>query len=152
MWSSCVSENSEVLLLHALTRYRFRREFLRADLPCEVPNRRKCIRLDLNLVSEPVVQVADILHQFLLHRRATPLQTHVHNSEVFISPRRNPCQVSLLLLSAMSAEPVPEAPAPNGHSRLEEFERTSDNRPPFILTYTELKLLGIAGVSSSSKL
>lgn len=29
---------------------------------------------------------------------------------------------------------------------LEEFERT-DSRPPFILTYPEVKLLGIAGVS-----
>lgn len=33
------------------------------------------------------------------------------------------------------------------HSRLEEIERNDDSRPPFILTRTELKLLGIAGVS-----
>ena len=39
------------------------------------------------------------------------------------------------------AEPVR---VPN-RSALEEYER--DGRPPFILTYTEVKLLGIAGVS-----
>jgi hypothetical protein len=50
-------------------------------------------------------------------------------------------------LSAMSTEPVVEPP--QGVSRLEEFEE-SDNRPPFILTLSELKLLGIAGVSCSS--
>jgi len=43
----------------------------------------------------------------------------------------------------MSTEPVAELP--QGVSRLEEFEE-SDNRPPFILTYSEVKLLGIAGV------
>lgn len=47
----------------------------------------------------------------------------------------------------MSTEPVAEPP--QGVSRLEEFEE-SDNRPPFILTYSEVKLLGIAGVSCSS--
>ena len=52
----------------------------------------------------------------------------------------------------MSTEPVAEAPVPEGHSRLEEFEQASDNRPPFILTYTEVKLLGIAGVSGLSNL
>lgn len=31
-------------------------------------------------------------------------------------------------------------------ARLEEVERANDNRPPYILTYTEVKLLGIAGV------
>lgn len=40
------------------------------------------------------------------------------------------------------AEPVR---VPN-RSALEEYER--DGRPPFILTYTEVKLLGIAGVST----
>lgn len=29
---------------------------------------------------------------------------------------------------------------------LEEFERSGEGRPPWILTHTELKLLGIAGV------
>lgn len=32
-------------------------------------------------------------------------------------------------------------------SRLEELERVDDSRPPFVLTYPEVKLLGIAGVS-----
>ncbi|KAH7924977.1 MFS general substrate transporter [Leucogyrophana mollusca] len=31
-------------------------------------------------------------------------------------------------------------------SGLEEYERSGEGRPPFILTYTEIKLLGIAGV------
>lgn len=31
-------------------------------------------------------------------------------------------------------------------SALEEFERENDTRPPFVLTLTEAKLLGIAGV------
>ena len=31
-------------------------------------------------------------------------------------------------------------------STLEEFERENSTRPPYILTKTELKLLGIAGV------
>ncbi|OJA21437.1 hypothetical protein AZE42_08128 [Rhizopogon vesiculosus] len=31
-------------------------------------------------------------------------------------------------------------------SALEEFEQSGEGRPPFILTYTEVKLLGIAGV------
>ena len=36
-------------------------------------------------------------------------------------------------------------------SALEEYEQSGDgNRPPFILTYTEVKLLGIAGVSATS--
>jgi hypothetical protein len=33
-------------------------------------------------------------------------------------------------------------------SRLEEFDEEDDGRLPFYLTYTEVKLLGIAGVSS----
>ncbi|KAJ7146565.1 major facilitator superfamily domain-containing protein [Mycena epipterygia] len=33
-----------------------------------------------------------------------------------------------------------------GRSGLEEYELEADGRPPFILTYTEVKLLGIAGV------
>lgn len=32
-------------------------------------------------------------------------------------------------------------------SQLEEYERSGEGRPPYILTYTEVKLLGIAGVS-----
>lgn len=48
---------------------------------------------------------------------------------------------------ASTAYPTPEDDRldTEKHRRLEEFER-SDSRPPFILTYTELKLLGIAGV------
>lgn len=38
---------------------------------------------------------------------------------------------------------------PNHHSNLEEYEE-STGRLPFILTYTEVKLLGIAGVSRLS--
>lgn len=38
-------------------------------------------------------------------------------------------------------------PAVEGRSRLEEFERSNDDKPAFVLTYTEVKLLGIAGVS-----
>ncbi|EIN12160.1 MFS general substrate transporter [Punctularia strigosozonata HHB-11173 SS5] len=38
------------------------------------------------------------------------------------------------------------APTAVPHSRLEEYERDSNSRPPYILTRTELKLLGIAGV------
>ncbi|KAJ6617383.1 major facilitator superfamily domain-containing protein [Mycena sp. CBHHK59/15] len=34
----------------------------------------------------------------------------------------------------------------HGRSGLEEYEREGDGKPPFILTYTEVKLLGIAGV------
>jgi MFS transporter, PHS family, inorganic phosphate transporter len=33
-----------------------------------------------------------------------------------------------------------------GRSRLEEYERSAEGRPPFVLTRTEIKLLGIAGV------
>ena len=33
-----------------------------------------------------------------------------------------------------------------GHSNLEELEQEGSNRPPWMLTKTELKLLGIAGV------
>jgi PHS family inorganic phosphate transporter-like MFS transporter len=33
---------------------------------------------------------------------------------------------------------------------LEEYEQSGEGRPPFILTYTEVKLLGIAGVSAMS--
>lgn len=33
---------------------------------------------------------------------------------------------------------------------LEEYEQSGEGRPPFILTYTEMKLLGIAGVSAMS--
>lgn len=47
----------------------------------------------------------------------------------------------------------PSAPsaseAAKHHSELDEFER-QNGRPPFILTYAEVKLLGIAGVSSVS--
>lgn len=33
---------------------------------------------------------------------------------------------------------------------LEELDRDDDNRPPFLLSLTEVKLLGIAGVSTRS--
>lgn len=43
--------------------------------------------------------------------------------------------------------------SPRRHnSNLEEYERSSDGRPVFFLTYSELKLLGIAGVSRLSLL
>lgn len=45
----------------------------------------------------------------------------------------------------MSSDPV-TAP-PEGRSRLEEYERSAEDKPVFFLTYTEVKLLGIAGVS-----
>jgi hypothetical protein len=35
-------------------------------------------------------------------------------------------------------------------SALEDFEQSGEGRPAFILTYTEVKLLGIAGVSAVS--
>ncbi|KAI0322068.1 major facilitator superfamily domain-containing protein [Amylostereum chailletii] len=35
---------------------------------------------------------------------------------------------------------------PRFKSSLEEYERDGEDRPPFVLTYTEVKLLGIAGV------
>lgn len=36
---------------------------------------------------------------------------------------------------------------PRYKSNLEEFERDTSTRPPWVLTFTEVKLLGIAGVS-----
>ncbi|KAF7437379.1 hypothetical protein PC9H_004218 [Pleurotus ostreatus] len=43
--------------------------------------------------------------------------------------------------------PSDQNPGTEPHkASLEEFERSSDRRPPFILTRTEVKLLGIAGV------
>ncbi|KAJ7234736.1 major facilitator superfamily domain-containing protein [Mycena rebaudengoi] len=46
-----------------------------------------------------------------------------------------------------AALPTNSAPASvHGRTPLEEYERGGDDRPPFILTYTEVKLLGIAGV------
>ncbi|ETW82243.1 inorganic phosphate transporter [Heterobasidion irregulare TC 32-1] len=44
-----------------------------------------------------------------------------------------------------TAEPHPPQ-SPRFKSTLEEYERSGDDRPPYILTYPELKLLGIAGV------
>ncbi|EGN97769.1 hypothetical protein SERLA73DRAFT_182514 [Serpula lacrymans var. lacrymans S7.3] len=41
--------------------------------------------------------------------------------------------------------PQPQAPA-HFRSGLEEYERSGEDKPPFVLTYTEVKLLGIAGV------
>lgn len=49
---------------------------------------------------------------------------------------------SLLSLPAMSSEP-----AAAHHAPLEEVERSDEDKPVFFLTYTEVKLLGIAGVS-----
>lgn len=45
------------------------------------------------------------------------------------------------------SKPVDEQPE-RSHVRsgLEEYERSTDGRPPWLLTTTELKLLGIAGV------
>ncbi|PIL29712.1 MFS general substrate transporter [Ganoderma sinense ZZ0214-1] len=51
----------------------------------------------------------------------------------------------------MSAEAVPPPPSYTDRpavykSNLEEFEREGEDRPPFVLSYREVKLLGIAGV------
>ncbi|KAA1472238.1 MFS general substrate transporter [Dentipellis sp. KUC8613] len=48
--------------------------------------------------------------------------------------------------SAPSPTTAPDSDAPPYHSTLEDFERSNEDRPPFILTYAEVKLLGIAGV------
>jgi len=68
-----------------------------------------------------------------------------------IAPRRRsrPPQVSWPTDSIMPSESISgtEPLAPHKAS-LEEFERSSDRRPAFILTWTEVKLLGIAGVRS----
>jgi PHS family inorganic phosphate transporter-like MFS transporter len=37
-------------------------------------------------------------------------------------------------------------PPPKGRSRLEEHEQSNEDKLPFVLTYTQVKLLGIAGV------
>ncbi|TFY51618.1 hypothetical protein EVG20_g10919 [Dentipellis fragilis] len=47
---------------------------------------------------------------------------------------------------AVETTTVPDSDAPPYHSTLEDFERFGEDRPPFILTYAEVKLLGIAGV------
>lgn len=52
------------------------------------------------------------------------------------------CRLLLLLPPSMSSQPIP---VDDRRARLEEVERPVD-RPAFILTYTEIKLLGIAGV------
>lgn len=39
-----------------------------------------------------------------------------------------------------------DAPAPQGRSRLEDYERDDEDKPPYYLTRTEIKLLGITGV------
>ena len=47
--------------------------------------------------------------------------------------------------------PPHSVPDPAHHDQevsLGEYELSSDRRPPFILTWAEVKLLGIAGVSS----
>jgi PHS family inorganic phosphate transporter-like MFS transporter len=41
----------------------------------------------------------------------------------------------------------PGAKEARKRTALEEYEQSGEGRPPFILTYTEVKLLGIAGVS-----
>lgn len=46
----------------------------------------------------------------------------------------------------MSLEPTAAPPQKGNHSNLEELESSADDRPPFVLTYAEVKLLGIAGV------
>lgn len=49
---------------------------------------------------------------------------------------------------AMTPEAVgARAPTQDVTSKLSEFERDDTSKPPFILTYPEVKLLGIAGVS-----
>jgi len=39
-----------------------------------------------------------------------------------------------------------DAPEPQGRSRLEDYERDDEDKPPYYLTRTEIKLLGITGV------
>ncbi|EJF65579.1 MFS general substrate transporter [Dichomitus squalens] len=48
--------------------------------------------------------------------------------------------------SAPRHDAPPHDPPPVYKSNLEEFEREGDSRLPFLLTYREMKLLGIAGV------
>lgn len=43
----------------------------------------------------------------------------------------------------MSSEPTT---ATANRSNLQEYETAADDKPPFILTYVEVKLLGITGV------
>ena len=57
----------------------------------------------------------------------------------------------------MSSESAPRHDPPSHSDRpvvhksnLEEFEREGEARPPFILSYREVKLLGIAGVRMPS--
>jgi hypothetical protein len=40
----------------------------------------------------------------------------------------------------------PNKVAPRDRGNLEGVEREGDSRPPYLLTYAEVKLLGIAGV------
>ena len=49
--------------------------------------------------------------------------------------------------AAMSSEPQAAAAVDTHRTRLEEVERSYEDKPPFFLTYPEVKLLGIAGVS-----
>ena len=56
--------------------------------------------------------------------------------------------------SSRSAVNTPE-PTHDGSrykSNLEEYEMDNDGKPPFILTYPEVKLLGIAGVRAFNDL
>lgn len=46
----------------------------------------------------------------------------------------------------MSGQPGLGSEDTRQKSALEEYEQSGEGRPPFILTYTEVKLLGIAGV------
>ena len=45
------------------------------------------------------------------------------------------------------AAPISPTTEHHHHSNLEEYDDPTAGRPPFILTYTEVKLLGIAGMS-----
>jgi PHS family inorganic phosphate transporter-like MFS transporter len=48
------------------------------------------------------------------------------------------------LTTTLEKKPQPSVQAQPG---LDEFEQEGDGRPAFLLTYAEIKLLGIAGVS-----
>lgn len=61
------------------------------------------------------------------------------------SPSRFPNNYPSLIRNTMST-PTPEKLTQR--AALEEVDRDDDNRPPFLLSLTEVKLLGIAGVRS----
>jgi hypothetical protein len=51
-------------------------------------------------------------------------------------------------IEAAKAGAHADVPAPPVRSKLEEYERDDDHKPPYYLGRAEVKLLGIAGVCS----